>query len=69
MEIKVGAYKGDIGKITRIEKNLLTVQVVPRVNFALMNLKLKQLEELNSKHSRVQRTPEEILKGKSKIFK
>ena len=44
VEVKVGVYKGDMGKITKVERSGMTVQLVPRVNFEFLNKKLKQVE-------------------------
>lgn len=46
MKIKFGAYNDDIGQITQINKNGVTVQLVPRISFELIDLRMKEMDDL-----------------------
>lgn len=62
MRITKGLYEGDLGKIERINKNVLIIKVVPRINVQDLEFKIRdQTSKMTG--------DEEIEKKKSEIFK
>lgn len=46
MKVKCGAYKDDLGQITQINKNGVVLQLIPRISFDLIDLRMKEMDEL-----------------------
>ncbi len=47
MKIKIGVYRDDLAQITKVHKNGVTVQVVPRVSFETIKKRFDEIDKLN----------------------
>ena len=65
IKIKTGVYAGDLAQITKVHKNGVIVQVVPRINFTEL---AKRLQSYEANYARLH-TEEEIMKGKNMMLR
>ena len=42
VRVKVGAYKDDVGQITKLNNRSAVVQLIPRISFPLINLRMSE---------------------------
>jgi transcription elongation factor SPT5 len=64
VRVKVGAYREDIGQIVKVNKRGAVVQLVPRISFGLINLRMGEIDGLSRNF-----TEPEIMKIKNEILK
>lgn len=66
VRVKIGRYKEDIAQITKVNKKGVIVQIVPRINFADIQDRMRQIEV---EYAKINIKDDEIGRAKNERFR